>query len=167
MNFTRFSKSHILFQNQTSLRPLELSTTSHICPWFTKITLEDQGTRNWVPGASRRRPLPDSGEEAAGVSGERVGRPCGSPMDRFAPVSSVGHVGGKRAAEPGGGVRWSFDFGERGWCRHTQAARGGCRGLCGAVMRLVGGGKAGRQELAAGIDGGRLVSLRTGSRRTL
>jgi hypothetical protein len=30
--FTRFSKSHTLFENQTSLKPLELSNTSQICP---------------------------------------------------------------------------------------------------------------------------------------
>jgi hypothetical protein len=47
--------------------------------------------------------------------------------------------------------------------RHRAVAGG----LCGAVMRLVGGGKVGRQELAAGIYGERLTGLRTGSRRPL
>jgi hypothetical protein len=32
----------------------------------------------------------------------------------------------------------------------ARAAQGGCRGPCGAVRRLIGGGKAGRQELAMG-----------------
>jgi hypothetical protein len=74
MNFTRFSKSHILFENQTSLRPLELSNFTYMPSVYKNNPGKDRGTRNWVPGADRQRPLPDSGEVAAGVGGERVGK---------------------------------------------------------------------------------------------
>jgi hypothetical protein len=99
MDFTKISKSPILFENQTSHRTLELSNTSQICPWFTERPWKDQGARNWVPGGDRRRSLPDSGEVAAGVGGERVGEPP------EAHLGTICVLGGGREALSGGGHR--------------------------------------------------------------
>jgi hypothetical protein len=99
MDFTKISKSPILFENQTSLRTLELSNTSLICPRFTKRLWKDRGAQNRVPWGDRRRSLSDSGEVAAGVGGERVGEPP------EAHLRTICVLRGGREALSGGGHR--------------------------------------------------------------
>jgi hypothetical protein len=99
MDFTKISKSPILFENQTSLRTLELSNTSQICPRLQKRPWKDRGGRNWVLVGDRQRSLPDSGEVAAGVGGERVGEPP------EAHLGTICMLGGGREALSGGGHR--------------------------------------------------------------
>jgi hypothetical protein len=164
----QYSANHIYYLRM-KLRsgPLNFPLLHIYALGLQKQPWKDQGTRNWVPGAGRRWPLTDSGEEAVGVSGERVGEAlwltngliCTGFVDRAR----------RRRARGGAGQRRPLEL--RLWWKGVAPAHtggtGGCKGLCGVVMRLVGGGKAGRQELASSIDGGRLAGLRMGSRRPL
>jgi hypothetical protein len=55
-----------------------------------------------------------------------------------------------------GGTMWRWPLEVRsvegGGTGVQQTAQGGCMGTCGAVRRLVGGSKVGRQELAVGAS---------------
>jgi hypothetical protein len=53
--------------------PWEISDSYEYAPGLQKSPREDWGARNWVPGGWPPVALPDSGEVAAGVGGERVG----------------------------------------------------------------------------------------------
>jgi hypothetical protein len=68
-------------------------------PSFTKTTLERSGARNWVLVGDRQRSLPDSGEVADGVGGERVGEPPEAHLE------TICMLGGGREALSGGGHR--------------------------------------------------------------
>jgi hypothetical protein len=77
MDFTKITKSHILFENQTSLRPLECfrvhkhTLNSQVSPW------KQLGTRNWVPRDGRRRSGQNSGEDSPESGRGRVGEGLG------------------------------------------------------------------------------------------
>jgi hypothetical protein len=72
MEFTSFSQTHVLFKKPTFTKVPELSSTSQICPWFTKITLERSGSPQLGPWGQPRRSSPESGE-AGGAPGRKGG----------------------------------------------------------------------------------------------
>jgi hypothetical protein len=64
----------------------------------------------------------------------------------------------------GGTRRWSFCSGTVDRTVGTLAAREGGVVLCGVARTLAGGGRVEFSKLAVGIEGGRCVGLRMGSR---
>jgi hypothetical protein len=131
--------------------PLELSKlhnqtlTSHQTPW-----IERKG-RNWVPRPWRRRLRPKLGCSGGGFGQGKGGGRLGVHRG-----SICAHGRGREALGSGlrrhhAAVAVGASLRQRGRYRQCHMRhREVVGGPCGAVRRLFGGGKVGRQELAVG-----------------
>jgi hypothetical protein len=73
MDFTRFCKTAILFENHPCPGVPGSFRFLRMCPWFTKITPERVGKTPLGPREWPAAALLNSGEVAVGIGGERVG----------------------------------------------------------------------------------------------
>jgi hypothetical protein len=116
---------------------------SHLGPW------KDWKTRNWVPGGRPPAALPDFGEVAAGVGGERVGEAL------WLTYGSICVLGGGRETVGKGGRR------------HQAAAAAGAfspaSGAAPAACGYAGGLTCGtRERVVSSEDGGVLHGAELG-----
>jgi hypothetical protein len=151
MNFQRFSKTVLLLKF-----PLYTGVLGLFCRFTTMPSVHtkhpgnSEGDAMWSLarrvarlagiGRLRRRPWP----------GKRWERTRGLPATGlWLRMGEGASASGRSAARRKHGRGELCSGGLPVW-EEARAAQGGCRGACGAVRRLVGGCKAGRQELAMG-----------------